>query len=227
MFRRDYVIKMIEECMQALMRIRQFRKDGRWQEAQSALDEEFQKLAALGPKGIAALSETELLARRMQDQPTQAVHDRLFMAIALLSEAGEIAAAENRAGDAHEIRLKALELLLNVSAKEGPDGHPAYVPRVEELALSLAGEPVPIRTRALLMRHCESAGQWDKAEDQLFLILDETSNHPASLELGESFYERVLGQRDSVLEAGNLPRAEAEEGLRELHSRGAPVQQRF
>lgn len=219
MIRRDYILQMIEECIQALTQIRLLRQGGRWEEARLAVDAQCEKLAADGARNLAQLSETELLARLATDQPTQTVRARLFLIISLLQEGGEIAAAEGRIADAREIGLKALHLLLDVSAQDDPGGHPAFVPRVEALVLSLAGAPMPVRTQAMLMRHYESTGQWAKAEDTLFSILDATSNDPASLEFGRAFYQRILGQKDAILLAGNLPRAEAEEGARELEKR--------
>jgi uncharacterized protein DUF6483 len=219
MIRRDYILQMIEELMQALTQIRALRQGRRWQEARRAVDAQCEKLAALGARNLARLSETELLARVAQDQPSAAVRPRLFLIIALLQEAADIAVGEERMGEAREIYLKALRLLLEVSAGEEPGGHPAFVPRVEALVHCLANESLPTDTQVLLMRHYESTGQWAKAEDSLFAVLDATTNDPASLEFGAAFYGRMLRQTDAALSAGNLPRAEAEEGLQELQQR--------
>jgi hypothetical protein len=219
MIRRDYILRMIEECMQALTQIRALREDRRWGEARQAVDAQCEKLAAGNARNLAQLSETELLARLAQDQPTQTVCARLFLMISLLQEAGEIASAEGRIADAREIFLKALHLLLEVSSQNDAGEHPAFVPRVEVLVHSLASAPLPVRTQVLLMQHYESTGQLAKAEDTLYSILDATADNPASLEFGAAFYQRVLRQNDAMLVAGNLPRIEAEEGLRELKSR--------
>ncbi len=216
MIRRDYILQMIEEFIRALTQIRALRQQGRWEEARLALDTECEKLAAAGAGNLARLSETELLARLAQDQPTSVVRQRLFLIIALLQEAGEIADAQGRAEQARESRLKALHLLLEVSADLRAGEHPAFVPGVDALVNSLAEGPLPERTQVLLMRHYESTGQFAKAEDALFSILDATSNDPASVAFGLAFYERILRLTDLALEEGNLPRAEAEEGLREL-----------
>src|SRR5277367_4315825 len=114
MIRRDYILQMIEECIQALAGIRALRSGQRWAEARMAVDAQCEKLAAAGAQNLAQLSETELLARLAVDQPTQTVRARLFLVISLLQEAGEIAAAEGRVADSREIYLKALHLLLDV-----------------------------------------------------------------------------------------------------------------
>ena len=214
---------MIEECIQALTQIRALRKDQRWEEARMAVDAQCEKLAAAGARNLAQLSETELLARLALDQPTQTVRARLFLLISLLQEAAEIATAEGRLDDAREIGLKALHLLLDVSAQDDAGAWPAFVPRAEALVQSLAGAPLPVRTQVLLMRHYESTGQLAKAEDTLFSILDATKDDPASLEFGAAFYERILRQNDAMLLTGNLPRVEAEEGRRELQRRSTAL----
>jgi hypothetical protein len=219
MLRRDYIVEMIEEFVQALTQIRALRQRQRWEEARQAVDAQCEKLAAADARNLARLSETELLARLAQDQPTSAVRARLFLVISLLQEAGDIAAAEGRMEEAREIYLKALHLLLDVSAQDDPGGHPAFVPRVEALVHGLADAPMPVRTQVLLMRHYESTGQLAKAEDTLFSVLDATTNDAAGIEFGTAFYQRILRQNDAMLMAGNLPRAEAEEGLRELQRR--------
>jgi hypothetical protein len=139
--------------------------------------------------------------------------------ISLLREAGEIAAGDGRIADAREIWLKALHLLLDVSAPGDAAEHPAFVPKVEELIQSLTGSSLPVRTQAMLMRHYESTGQFAKAEDTLYSILEETGDDPASVEFGLAFYQRILRQNDATLLAGNLPRGEAEEGLHDLKQR--------
>jgi hypothetical protein len=219
MIRRDYFLRAIEECVQALMQIRALRQNHRLEEAWQAVDAQCEKLAAAGAFNLAQLSETELLARMARDQPTQAVRPRLFLLISLLREAGENFLGEGRISDARQIFLKALHLLLEVSAQNAAGEHPAFVPRVEALLQSLASEPLPVPTQAMLMQHYESTGQWAKAEDTLFSILEATADARASLEFGIAFYERILRQNDAALLAGNLPRGEAEEGLRELTHR--------
>src|SRR5271170_7508471 len=102
MIRRDYILRMIEECVQALTHIRALRQNQRWEEARQAVDAQCEKLAAAEARNLSQLSETELLARLAQDQPTQTVRARLFLMIALLQEAGEIAAGEGRIAEGRE-----------------------------------------------------------------------------------------------------------------------------
>src|ERR1051326_1235733 len=44
MIRRDYILRMIEECIGALKRIGSFKQERRWQGASAAADEQLEKL---------------------------------------------------------------------------------------------------------------------------------------------------------------------------------------
>lgn len=219
MIRRDYLLRMIEECLQALSRIKSLKRVQRWQEADSSLDAEFQKLVGAGAQAVAQLSETELLGRLMQGDSTQIVREKTFILTALLQEAGDVAAAQDRADEARACHLKALHLLLDTLARGDAAEAPEFVPKVELLQATLQGAPLPTRTQAMLMQHFEHTGQFAKAEDALFALLDHDLEDPRLAEFGAAFYRRLLGLSDGALAEGNLPRAEVEDGLRELARR--------
>ena len=226
MIRRDYILQMIEEFARALARISLLRSEQRGDEAADALDEEFKRLVGEGPEAVARLSETELLARLMQGGPTQAVREKTLMLTTLLKEAGDLAVAQDRAEAGRECYLKALHLLLDALSRGEVCECPEFVPKVEMLKEALAGTHLPARTDARLMQHYERNGEFAKAEDALFGMLDADPDNDAIADFGIGFYQRVFAQNDATLNEGNLPRTEAEEGLTELerrrkHSRSA------
>jgi hypothetical protein len=220
--RRDYILRMIEEFIQALARVNALKQDQRWQEAAGAVDEEFQRLIGTGAQAVARLTETELLARLIRGEPTQAVHDKTLMLTALLKEAGDVAATQGRAKESRSCHLKGLHLLLETLAREEVSAVPDFVPRVEMFAAALHGSPLPLETQALLMQHYERSGQFAKAEDALFAMLETERGNAGLADFGVSFYERLQGQSDASLAAGNLPRPELEAGLADLRGRCRP-----
>lgn len=219
MIRRDYILRMIEECIRALARISLLKQDQRWNEVGAELDAEFNKLIGDGAQAVARFSETELLARLMQDGPTHALREKTLILTALLKGAGDLAAATDRMAESRECYLKALHLLLDILARSEAFECPEFVPKVEMLRGSLAAAPLPVRTHALLMQHYERTGEFAKAEDALFAMLDSEPDNDAIVEFGLEFFQRLLAQSDGSLIAGSLPRAEVEEGLKELQGR--------
>ena len=219
MIRRDYILRMIEEFAQALARIQSLKRSQSWGEASAALDAEFQRLIGEGAQAVARHSETELLARLMQGGPTHVVRDKTLMLTTLLNEAGDVAAAQDWADDSEECYLKALHLLLDVLARGEVFECPEFLPKVEMLKEALQGTPLPPRTHAMLMQHYERTGEFDKAENALFAMLDAEPENGAIVGFGVAFYKRMLVQSDTALTEGALPRAEVEEGLKELLQR--------
>ena len=71
----------------------------------------------------------------------------------------------------------------------------------------------------MLMQHYERLGDFAKAEDALFAMLELQPQNQRALDFGFAFYERLRGQSDAALAAGNLPRTELEAGLGELSRR--------
>ena len=205
--------------MQALATIRASRLQKQWDEVVLAADEEFQKLLGAGAEAVRQLSDAEIVARLVKRGSTHMAQHKLRMVVALLKEAGDAAAGQERIDEARAFYLKALHLLLDSPLAEDASDAPDYVPKVEVLAEGLRGTEIPAATHVILMRHYESSGQFSKAEDEFFAILDADGASAATIEFGLSFYGRLQSQSDAALATGNLPRVEVEASLLELANR--------
>jgi hypothetical protein len=221
MIQRDYILRMIEEFAHVLSRIKSLERGQLWREAAGVVDEEFQRLTGAGAAAMAQLTETELLARLIQGEPTHVVHQKALMLTTLLKEAGELAAAQGRPDEARASYLKGLGLLLDTLARHEPFECPDFVPRVEVFVTALGDKPLPLEMQARLMQHYELTGEFSKAEDCLFAMLEAEPGNAALADFGRVFYERLRGKSDASLAAGNLPRPELEAGLAELRGLGA------
>jgi hypothetical protein len=221
MIRRDYILRMIEEFFQALSRIKSLKSARQWREADASIDQEFQRLIGADAQSVAKLSETELLARLVRGEATLAVPEKTLLLATLLKEAGDVFAEEGRQDDSRTSYLKGLHLLLDTLGRREVFECPQFVPKVEEFVIALGDTPLPLETEARLMQHYERTGEFGKAEDALFAMLDVEPENGPLLELGISFYRRLEGQSDVQLIDGDLPRAEVEAGLADLNGRKA------
>jgi hypothetical protein len=221
MIRRDYIVRMIEEFAEALARIRALKKDQQLKQASLLTDEEFRRITGIDSEALLKLSETELLARLIDAEPLHAVREKMFFLTTLLKEAGDIAATSGRDDESRACYLKGLHLLLDSLARGDAVEQPEFVPKVDLFVAAL--EEIPTQTSVLLMEHYERTGQFGKAEDALFAILDGNVDNDVALNFGISFYERLLGRSDAQLADGNLPRNEVEAGLQELRDRKIKV----
>jgi hypothetical protein len=117
--------------------------------------------------------------------------------------------------------LKGLNLLLETLARAEAFEVPDFVPTADVFMNALQDSPLPRNTQARLMQHYERLGDFGKAEDALFAMLEAESDEPRLLEFGVTLYQRLGGQSDASLSAGNVSRAELNAGLAELERRGA------
>ena len=219
MIRRDYILRMIEEFAQALVRMRSLKTEQRWDEARETLQNEFQRMLGVTPEALVRFSETELLACLIKTESTLAVREKTLMLSALLKEAGDLAVVQNRSEEGRALYLKGLHLLLDALGQNEPSEVIAFVPQVEVFVSALEDAPLPVQTYGILMQHFERTGQFGKAEDALFSLLELETEHSAVLESGISFYQRLQSYSDAQLEEGNLPRSEVLSGLAELRQR--------
>jgi len=221
MIRRDYLLRQIEQFVAILTKIAGLAKNEQWQEAASSVAGEFQRLAGVNGPEILRMSETELLASLIQGEPTLLVESKAFMLATLLKISGDLAAGQGRLEESRKYYLKGLQLLLNTFGRNEVDERPDFVPTVEAFLTGLRDAALPLPTSAMLMHHYERTGEFAKAEDTLFGMLN---NEPANVELldfGAAFYRRLMGLRDDALAVGNLPRAEVQAGLDEMGRRKA------
>ena len=198
MIRRDYILRMIEEFMRVLSRINALKKGQQWQEAATTIDQEFQKLIGGGAQSVARLTETELLARLIQGEPTHAVREKTLILTTLLKEAGDLAATQGQAEESRSCYLKGLHLLLGALAEREVGECPEFVPKVEMFTAALEPSPLPLETEAMLMQHYERLGDFAKAEDALFAMLELQPQNQRALDFGFAFYERLRGQSDAA-----------------------------
>jgi tetratricopeptide (TPR) repeat protein len=216
MIRRDYIVQMVEEFVRAIMRIRGLRRDEKWQEADREIENEIKRLFGKEMGTLESISETEMLARLIESDSAAAVKEKVFILTTLLKEMGDAAGSRGETARARALYLKSLHLLLDSLNRGEAVDPPEYVPRLELFLNLLADDDLPLHTYALLMQYYERIGNFAKAEDALYEMLDAQPDSPELVQFGVSFYHRLLSRNDLQLEAGSLPREEVEAGLSKL-----------
>jgi hypothetical protein len=218
MLRRDYILRMVEEFFRTLSKITRQKEEGRWDDAEASLEEEAKRLIDCDLRSVCELSDSELLGRLLQTGEFQSYREKSFMLVRVLMEAAEVADSSGvpDSGHARCFRLKALHLLLSTVLRGEIDEWPEFVPKLDVLLTSLGADSLSVESQLLLMQYFERSGQFAKAEDALFRILDLAGGNAAAKELGISFYHRVLDKVDGVLDSGGLPREEVESALNRL-----------
>lgn len=238
MYRDDYILRMIRRFGQVIAYLTGLYRQGQYPMALLACDEAMRNALGIGSDQIAGRSEREILALiRFADRDGSWRELAAYVAAILHAEAciyeaqGDEPLVAPRALLALQLLVEA-ELAVNaaepepsptfspllVEASSGP--LPDYAPPRAHLLELLHGYTVPAHTRAALFALFERDGEYGRAEDTLFDLIADAPTDATLRDSGVAFYERILDRSDAALEAGGLPRPEAEASLAEL--RAAP-----
>lgn len=223
MIRRDYLLRQIEEFVAAITKVLGLTKNEQWHDASTLAATQFQALAGASPDELVRMSDTELLAQLIQGEPTSVLENKIFMLATLFKTQGDILAGEGKVEEGQPYYLKGLHLLLDTFASNEMARRPDYLPTVDAFLLGLGDAPLPFTTNTMLMRYYEQTGEFAKAEDALFAMLETEPSNAELLNFGITFYQRLLQKNDDTLAAGNLPREEVKSGLAELEKRKAGI----
>jgi hypothetical protein len=219
MYRRDYIVDQVERFAAVLAKILGFTKEAQWQNASATATEEFQQLIGMDASQALQIPDAELFARLIQSEPTYIAESKIFMLAMLFKVTGGVMTGQGRTEEGRQHYLKGLHLLLDASDRTAIGERPDFASTVEAFVIGLGVPPLSTRTNAMLMRHYERVGEFAKAEDALFAIVEAETPGVELLGLGEGFYQRLLNQGDAALIAGNLSRAEAQAGLADFRAK--------
>ena len=212
MIERDYFMRMISVLTQMIARVL-FHKNAK-EFPKALLDIQTTGKTLLGIDGdLASRLSPEQIMLLFGSDLTVAV-PKSYVAAILFKEEAAVRALMGEGDEPALLYLRSLTLLLDVYdwAKEPiePD-HPKVI---EEVLEKLDGYILPQDVLEKLFRYREQRGQFDKAENVLYDILDSKPEFKAE---GVLFYKRLLEKPDAELAQGGLPRDEVLEGMKQLN----------
>jgi hypothetical protein len=222
MVQRDYILRLIEQLgpgAAALLRSAEQRKGQQYGEAGRTIDQTLRQYFGLDSGAVRGLSAEELVALvRLGHSPlvrSEALAEKLVLLASILAEQADLDAAQNDPEGSADCALKSLQIFLVVLTEEDPHAERALA-ALDPLLRQLAAYDLPTPTKEQLWRHFERSGEFARAEDWLFALLDDA---PDVLPEGIAFYDRLAWRTDDELARGNLPRDEVAAGLAELRAR--------
>jgi tetratricopeptide (TPR) repeat protein len=211
MLRNDYLMRLIEQFTQAIALILGFKKAKEYKKSLTAIQDTVQQIFGVDAKFIDTIPEEDLLILLKVDGNIDP--DRAVMIAALQRITGEIYEAQKELDLSYFAYLKSLTLYLEVFNHDGDTLLSDYLSEIEPLIGKLEHYELPCRTKHRLWRYYEKTGNYAKAEDLLYELIEADERESDILGQGVGFYERLLTKTDPELNAGNLPREEVEEGL--------------
>jgi hypothetical protein len=205
-------MRMIEQMTEAVGQILQLRRERKQEEALLVLDELLDKRFRLSSKLIRSLSDEDLV--RMMTTNGLLEADQLGAIAILVRQEAELHAELGREDESFVLSIKALHLFLRLSLADTETVIVNPNEQIAELLEELLPYELPVHTKKLLSTWHEAEGRYDQVENMMHELLDDRVLSAAD---ATDIYRRLLLQDDERLVAGGLPRAEIEQGLRELN----------
>jgi hypothetical protein len=214
----DYLIRMINMMVAALLQVVGLRQAGSYAEAQIAIDQVIEQVFGLRADLVRRLDDGYLLARLTHQGVLNT--DQLLLLADLLREEAGLFGEGNRQADSYWSYLRALNFYLEVVMRGGPFDYPEPHDKIEAVLSQLDRFSLPSDTLASLSTYYEGRGAYARAE-AVYLKLLETADYRERVfsELAE-FYQRLLAVPAVELASGGLDQAYVVRRLSEMRDRG-------
>ncbi|HEX3640919.1 MAG TPA: DUF6483 family protein [Ktedonobacteraceae bacterium] len=214
MINKDYILRLAERMGRELAIVLGLCKREKYQEALIYIDDLVLRMSGFTSRSINALSE-DLLLKALSPLGILNVEACLWIAIMLKAE-GQIYEDQGNTNESYYRYLKSLHLFLTALHNEPIEDHTQFATEIRELLVKLEDYELPDNLKKQLFWHYEYSGQYAKAEDTLFELLE---IHPVDQEIraqGIAFYKRLLAKSDADLQTGQFSRPEVHEGIAQL-----------
>lgn len=215
MYQRDYIMRLIAQFGQALQRILKTKEAEQFDAALYEISQAGKTLLGLDMTLLRALDDRQIVEFLTTSDGLDS--GRCLVIAELFLQEGEITARMGKAEESLRDYIKSLSLFLSALAEHEQLRSETYFSKVADLRQRLSAVSLPGHVTFNLCRHFEQRGDYAKAEDLLFALLE--SGYPGIAAEGRAFFTRLLAQSDAALQQGNLPRSEVLEGQADFEKR--------
>ena len=217
MIERDYVMRMINILVAMIARILMYKQKKDFPAALREIEATGRTLLGVDRNLVSQFSPAQLMDLFGADL-TVAVPKAYALAILLKEEADVVRQMGDQA-ESDRLHLRSLSLFLDTLFKGNMPVEPRHLELIGQVLESLRGCTLPADMLVKVFRFHERMGNYDRAENALFEILEV---QPEFREEGLGFYRRLMEKPNAELEAGNLPRCEVVESIREIEGEWQP-----
>ncbi len=219
MLRKDYLLAQIEMLSGLVARLLKLREEGDEQAVTDEIETSYHDLFGLDPRLIGLLPIEFLLDKTRSGEYLDTAQG---MTLAILLREDAVNQLERGNGLEHYQRmLRSLQVFLTLSAEHHLQPEQIELYEIDAVLDQMTEYQLPQDIQFLLFHFHEDTGQFAQAEDVLHEIIDTSEDNREVVSEGIAYYEWLLTLPDDELAAGNLPRAEVEEGLQQVQALAA------
>ena len=213
MLKNDYM-KELENSLRLLkMEVDQSLADGDIEKCKKLIDKQFRALIGLDVETIDTLSFNTIKDILSKDNQYNA--EKYIALGELLKLEGLVSEKEENIQNKLFYYEKIVEAFFE-GYEEDETINKKYLNESKEQIEELMQYEISINIEKKIFRLYELLGSFDKAEDLLFQMINETNKDKEIIEQGKAFYNRLKELPQSVLEQGNFSLEEVEDSYKEL-----------
>lgn len=225
MLSEDYIIRMIQLAVAALLKIVGLRKAGLLDDAQVQIDLALEQLLGLRASRVKNLEDGQILALLTRDGEIDL--ERLTLTADLFQEEGEIHASRGRTEDSQASFTRALRFDLEVFFQQLDTEHlgrevsilvPDVRKKIDAILAKLQLEHLGPNTLWPICGYYEEIGLYSNAEQLLLQMAAQPALKGDLMPELKAFYERLLLIPESNLAAGGIHLPDIHKKLRQLNS---------
>jgi len=209
MFQKDYIMRLIEQLSNILIKIIFNRETGNYAQALKELDLAYRNLLGADPIKLDNMTELELIENFQNEDECDS--EKLIVIAELMREHAIISEIENGM-DLYTFRkfLKSLTAYLFALQCDVSFQRDEYHNKIGNLINKLKLYSLPNHLHYRIFIYYMDTGQFAKAEDSLFQLYE--LDYHSVADVGHDFYNQLMKMSDEKLIKGNLPRKEVAEG---------------
>jgi hypothetical protein len=212
MLKRNLTAELVGKFNEALAKIKEYREEGKNEEALIAIDNTLKDLFRLGFKFFNSFSYENLIDMVKTDGTINA--DKCIMMAKLLEENAEILEELGNSDESFYIYLKSLNLFLEAFLNKDEDCDlQQFFSDIDIIIEKVCDYKIPLTLQNKMIDYYIKTKNYDKAENILYEVLEANDFSKDLLEKGIFLYEELLTRDDEDLENGNLSREEIIESL--------------
>lgn len=209
MLTEDYLIRMINLAIAALLRLIGLKKDGDLGEAQQLIDLTLEQLLGLNANVAKNLDDERLYF--LLTRGGQLDLQRLEIVAELFGHEGDILAAQNRPAESRAAYARALKYLLEVFFNSAPPDQAALRGKIDPLAGMLELPGLGADVLWPLAGYFEGTGALRQAETALLALAGQPEARAEILPEVADFYRRMSALPAPKLAAGGLELGDVKE----------------
>lgn len=209
MLQRDYFLRMAEMLASVLAKVLFNRQNNNYEEAEKEIETAAKTIVGLDLNIINILSTDDIIKLM---KTTGLYAGRCLISAELLKEYADV--QELNGKESGSIKLKSVSLYIEaLLSKELPEPE-KYFSKINDLIKGIPGDEVYDVLSLKLIDYYEYSGQFSKAEDLIFDLIEKNSSE--IIDRSVSFYKKLQHRTDDELLKGNLSREEVNDALEEI-----------